>query len=152
MEGEPRAHVLVVVVGIVAAQIAVVDRAAGTEAEIDAVLVAEDVLEEGRGPDQADIAEIGAASGVDGEADIRAGRQQDLLPLRIAVGHEPLRRGEQNFAVDVEAMLDLGPADARICREEAELDLIDDPVAREGLGARGQAENEQTEYQFETKA
>src|SRR5262249_25673849 len=146
-EGDPRPHILVVVVGIVAAQIAVVDRAAGAEAEIDAVLVAEDVLEEWRGPDQADIAEIGAAGGVDGEADIGARRQPARLPLRIPGGHEPLRGGEQDFAVDVEAMLDLGPADSRIRREEAELDLIDDPVARESLGARGQAEGEETEYQ-----
>src|SRR5262249_7407090 len=145
-------HILVVVVGIVAAQIAVVDRAAGAEAEIDAVLIVEDVLEQGRGPDQADVAEARAAGGGGREANIGARRQQEPLPLPIAVGDEPLRGGEQDFAVDVEPMLDLGPADSRIRRQEAELDLVDDPVTRQSLGLRGQAESEETNYQFETEA
>src|SRR5262245_20510537 len=94
VEGKARAHVFIVVAGVVAIQIAVVDGTARAKAEIGPVVIAEDVSGDTGRPDHADIAEARASGRVRGEADIWTGRQQDLLPFGIAGRYEPFRRCE----------------------------------------------------------
>ena len=140
MEQGARAHILVVVVLVVAGQIAVVDRAAEAEAGVDPVMVVEEMIADLRRPVQAEIAEARAARGIGREADVGPRSEEDLEPFRIVLGDEPLRGGEENFAVDVEPMLDLRPPDTGISREKTQLYLIDDPAA--GLGLRRHAKQD----------